>query len=87
MKLKYTFVIRQVAGEWTAVTVGVPEKEGCAVHLKAGGAFLMEHMKEDTTEEALAALLIERDGLSPERAADVVRRFVGWFRETGLLEE
>ena len=88
MKLKYDFVIREVAGHLVAITVGAPQAEfNGIVHLKKGGAYLFEKLREETTEEALAADLVATQGLSPERAADVVSRFCDRLRKNRLLTE
>ena len=88
MKLKYTFVIREVVDEIVAISVDAdPDEFGGIVRLKPGVAFLFRLLQQETTAADMAAALCCEYGLTPERAAEVVEKFLNRMRKQGLLEE
>lgn len=88
MKLKYTFVIREVADEIVAISVDSdPDEFGGIVRLKPGVAFLFRLLQEETTAADMTKALMEEYDLESARAAEVVEKFLDRMREQGLLEE
>ena len=87
MKIKEGFVVRKIANQYMAVPVGARAKElHGMIGLNETAAFLWELLKEDRTEEALAALLFEEYEIGEVEALEVVRRFCKSLQEEGVLE-
>lgn len=80
MKLKYEFVINNVAGEIVAVSVGNNDGQfNGYIKLNETGAFIFKMLQKETTrEEIINALIKEYSDATPEAAAESV---------DGLLEE
>ena len=61
MKLKYNFVVQQVADDYVAVTVGKDASSfGGLIRMNKTGAFIFEKLKKDVTREELLKTLIEK---------------------------
>lgn len=87
MKIKSGFVIRKIANQYMAVPVGARAKElHGMICLNETAAFLWELLKEEKTEEELAALLYEEYEISAEHSLEVVQRFCRSLQEEGVLE-
>lgn len=89
MKLKYRFVVREVAGQFVAVAVGTDNgKFNGMVKLNATGAFLMEllNSREYSREELLSAML-DRYEVTEQRAKDNLDAFLKILLDGKLLEE
>lgn len=85
MKLKDGFVLRQVAGKTVVLPYGDALDLNMMITLNGTGAFLWEHLQEETSEEALvAALLVEYD-VDEETARKSVVAFVEKLNEHGFL--
>ena len=88
MKLKYPFVLREVAGSTVAVIVG-PNNGGFTgmVKLNSTGAFLMDclNTRPYTKAELLQALL-DRYDVTPQRAEANLTRFLNILKDGNLLE-
>lgn len=80
MKLKYEFVINNVAGEIVAVSVGNNDGQfNGYIKLNETGAFIFKMLQKETTrEDIINALIKEYSDATPEDAAESV---------DGLLEE
>lgn len=80
MKLKYEFVINNVAGETVAVSVGNNDgRFNGYIKLNETGAFIFKMLQKETTrEDIINALIKEYSDATPEDAAESV---------DGLLEE
>lgn len=80
MKLKYEFVINNVAGETVAVSVGNNDGQfNGYIKLNETGAFIFKMLQKETTrEDIINALIKEYSDATPEDAAESV---------DGLLEE
>jgi len=87
MKLKYNFVINQVAGETVAVSVGDNDgRFNGYIKLNETGAFIFKMLKKDTTrEDIINALLAEYPDATQEAAADSVDELVEQLRKAELL--
>lgn len=87
MKIKDGFVVRKIANQYMAVPVGARAKElHGMIGLNETAAFLWELLKEEKTEEELAALLYNEYEISKENALESVRRFCKILQEEGVLE-
>ena len=88
MKIKDGFVVRKIANQYMAVPVGARAKElHGMIGLNETAAFLWGRLKEDKTEEALAALLFDEYEISESDALETVRRFCKTLQEEGVLED
>lgn len=87
MKLKYNFVINQVAGETVAVSVGDNDgRFNGYIKLNETGAFIFKMLKKDTTREHIInALLSEYPDATQEAAAESVDELVEQLRKAELL--
>ena len=87
MKIKNGFVVRKIANQYMAVPVGARAKElHGMIGLNETAAFLWELLKEERTEEELAALVYEEYEISEEEALWAVQRFCKSLQEEGVLE-
>lgn len=87
MKLKYNFVINQVAGETVAVSVGDNDgRFNGYIKLNETGAFIFKMLKKDTArEDIINALLAEYPDATQEAAAESVDELVEQLRGAELL--
>ena len=87
MKIKDGFVVRKIANQYMAVPVGARAKElHGMIGLNETAAFLWELLKEERTEEELAALLYNEYEINEEKALETIRRFCVSLQEEGVLE-
>ena len=88
MKIKEGFVVRKIANQYMAVPVGSRAKElHGMIGLNETAAFLWELLKEDRTEEELAALLYEEYEITEEKALESVKRFGELLKKEGVLAD
>ncbi len=86
MKLKYEFVVSEVADKAIAVTVGEDaENFAGMIRLNESGAFIFEKLKEETTEEAIVDAILEEYDIDRETASGVVHDFVDYLDKKGVL--
>lgn len=89
MKLKYQFVIREVAGQHVAVAVGQDNARfNGMVKLNGTGAYLMEllNTRHYSREELLQALL-DRYDVDRVRAEQTLDPFLSALEQGELLEQ
>lgn len=86
MKIKSGYVLRQVAGQPVVLPAGGGLDLSMMVTLNDTGAFLWEHLQQDTTPEALTAALLGEYDVDETRAARSVAAFVEKLRAHGFLE-
>ncbi len=86
MKLKDGFIVRQIAGSWVAVPVGerTSEMRGL-ISLSETGAFLWEHLKQDTSFENLLNFLTGEYDVDTETAKKDIRVFLDSLDEKDLI--
>lgn len=88
MKLKYSFVLREVAGQMLAITVDTrPDEFQGTVTLSRSGAFIFEQLQQECTVEQLIDSLIQRYHLPRERAETDLAAFLDRLRADNLLSE
>lgn len=87
MKLKYNFVINNVAGETVAVSVGDTDgRFNGYIKLNETGAFIFKMLKNDTTrEEIINALIKEYPDATPDAAAESVDELIEQLNKAELL--
>ena len=87
MKIKFKFVLSEVAGEVVAVSVGAPDRN-VVLRLNATAKFMWDLLTVGTDMDTLAAALVERyDGLDTETARAEAEEFVEMLRSNQLLDE
>lgn len=88
MKIKNTFVLRNIAGSNTVVPLGSEMMDfNGMITLNETGAFLWQHMLENTTVSALAdALMSEYEGISRAEAESDINEFIETLKSKGILE-
>ena len=88
MKLKYEFIINQVADQNVAVPVG-NDLENFSGFLKTNdiGAEILDILKNDVTEEEIASELLKKHPESNmEEALETVKEFTAQLKENGIVE-
>ena len=87
MKLKYEFVINQVADNLVAVPVGDGmEQFGGFLKMNDIGAEILEILKNDvTTEEIAQELLKKHPESNMEEAIETVTEFTNTLKENGII--
>ena len=87
MKLKQGFYTQSFRGKELLLASGAAAEQFRGVaRLSETSAFIVEHLKTDTTEAAVVAALLEAYNVTPELAARDVRRIVEKLNEIGALE-
>lgn len=89
MKLKYRFVIRDVAGKPVAVTIGADNAAfNGMVKLNDSAKFIFEKLNtEDVSMEALISAVMENYSIDEATAKEAVEAFVANLRANNLIEE
>ncbi len=87
MKLKEGIILSPMEDSFVAVAAGEAAKSfNGMVSMNATAAFICEHMKEETTVDALVqAVLDTYDGVTEERARASVERVIKDLSDAGLL--
>ena len=88
MKLKFEFVVNQVADQMVAVPVG-NDLAGFSGFLKVNdiGAEILEILKNEVTVEEIAAKMLEKHPESNmEEALETVKDFTAQLVESGIVE-
>lgn len=88
MKLKYEFVINQVADQMVAVAVGDGlEQFNGFIKMNDIGAEIFEILKNDVTVEEIAKIMLEKHPESNEaEALETVTEFTNKLKEEGILD-
>ena len=85
MKIKNGFLLRQVAGQNVVLPAGDTLDLNVMMTLNETGAFLWEHLQQETTEEELVQALLGEYEVSEAVAASAVAAFVKKLEENGFL--
>lgn len=88
MKLKYQFVINQVAGETVAVSVGDNGgRFNGYIKLNETGAFIFKTLKNDVSrDDIISALIKEYSDATSQDAAESVDELLEKLEKADLLE-
>ncbi|MBQ2893027.1 MAG: PqqD family protein [Oscillospiraceae bacterium] len=88
MRLKDGVIFTKVADETIVVTVGeAAEAFRGMIKLNSTGAFIAEHMLQDTTKEELAAALRQEYEVDEATAMEAVASIVEKFESVELIRE
>ena len=85
MKLKDGFILRTVAGQTVVLPTGGELDLNVMITLNETGAFLWEHLQDETDETALVAALLGEYEVDEATAKMAVENFVAKLRENGFL--
>lgn len=88
MRLKYTFEKLELNGKIFAIPVGEDADDYHGVIKMNETAFaIFQLLKEDTTEEAIAAAMEKEYDVTKDVLNADIKRYIQSFREKGLLVE
>lgn len=88
MKIKGTFVVRDIAGDTVIVPIGdtALSYNGMITTTKTG-AVLWQALQEDCKKETLIQLLLERYDIDYETAVTDLDEFLANLKTLGIIEE
>ena len=86
MKLKANFITHEMDGEHLTVPAGGSSWNGLIRSNKTAG-FIVECLKEETSEEAIVEKMAEKYDAPRERIAADVAKILTKLRSVGALEE
>lgn len=88
MKVKKSFMLREVAGHFIVVPVGVASLEfNGVITLNQTGAFMWKALEEDITEEDLIQKVMEEYDVKEDLVKKDVKKFLEKLQTNHLLEE
>lgn len=88
MKIKDTFVLRNVAGNNVVLPMGASsETFSGMMTLNETGVFLWNSLKRDISLEELVNAMLSEYNVSAEQAKEDTEEFVKTLRDAGVLEE
>lgn len=85
MKIKDGFMLRQVAGQNVVLPADSALNLNLMITLNETGAFLWEHLQNDTTEAELVAALLKDYDVDEATARECVAGFIGKLKEHEFL--
>lgn len=85
MKVKDGFIMRQVGGQSVVLPIGNELDMNMMITLNETGAFLWEHLQEETTEDALVTALRGEYEVDEDMARASVRKFAEKLSAYGFL--
>ena len=90
MKLKDQLILREVAGQYVIVPTGERVREVTSiVYISASAAYLWEYMKdhEFTREDLVARILEHYTGVTEEKAAEDIDKFLKILADNNILDD
>ncbi|MBR6681603.1 MAG: PqqD family protein [Clostridia bacterium] len=88
MKLKYEFVVRDVAGQVVALPTGADSAEfNGMIKLNSVGEFIFKMLANETTLDEILEAITKEYGASADEARASVESYIETLRENGLLAE
>ena len=85
MKIKEGFLLRSIAGQTVVLPTGGDLDLNMMITLNETGAFLWQHLQEETDEAALVQALLAEYDVSEELAARAVSAFVEKLKKNDFL--
>ena len=87
MKLKYDFMVNEVAGQFVAVAVGAGVEEfNGFVKMNDIGAEIFEILKDEVTvDEVIAKMLEKHPESNLEEATEAVNGFIDGLKKAGVI--
>ncbi|MDO4742861.1 MAG: PqqD family protein [bacterium] len=87
MKIKDGFLLKKIANEYIAVSVGETNKYfNGIVHLNNTGAFIWECLEQQTTPTQIVQKLLEKYDVDEKTAEQSVNNFLNIIKENNFLE-
>lgn len=86
MKIRNTYILRNVAGENLVVPIGDSVNFNSVITLNSTGKFLWELLQDDTTEEQLIDALCSEYSIERETALRDVSRFIEKLKKNDMLD-
>lgn len=89
MKLKYNFIINEVADKMVAVAVGEDlDKFNGFIKMNDVGAQIFEILKNDVAFDEIVTLMMEKyPDATKEEAEETISGFVNELKKNGIIEE
>lgn len=90
MKLKDQLILREVAGQYVIVPTGKRAREVTSiVYISSSAAYLWDYMKdhEFTREELVDRILEHYQGVTAEKAAADIDRFLKTLEDNNILDD
>ncbi len=86
MKLKYDFMVQEVADGFVAVAVGSDAmKFSGLMRMNGTGAFILEQLKEDISLEELVGKMAEKYDADEETLRSAAENFLAKLKAEGIL--
>ena len=85
MKLKEGFLLREIAGQTVVLPTGGDLDINMMITLNGTGAFLWEHLQEETNEAALVSALLAEYDVDEATASAAVTAFVEKLKKNDFL--
>ena len=86
MKIKEGFLLHQVSGQTVVLPTGGDLDLNMMITLNETGAFLWEHLQNETDAEALVKALLGEYDVDEATARSCVEAFVKKLEDNGFLE-
>ncbi len=88
MKLKHSFIVREVVGEYVLVPMGKSALQFSAfLTTNEVGATIMKELKEHKTRQQLTEKILEEFDIDEETATKDIDEFLSLLRKQDLIEE
>lgn len=87
IRIREDFILRKIAGRTVVLPTSAELDLNMMITLNDTGAFLWEHLVEETDEAALVAALLGEYDVDQETAEKAVSAFVKKLRDNGFLCE
>ncbi len=88
MKLKYKFIVREVAGQSVALPVGEDSKNfNGMIKLNSVGEFIFKLLENDMTTEQIITAITEKYDVTAEDAKPSVESFLDTLKQKSLITE
>ena len=88
MKLKYKFLVRNVAGQAVALAPGEDSKNfNGMIKLNETGEFIFKLLENDTTVDEIVDAILKQYNTSAEEAKEAVNGYLDILRKHNLLDE
>lgn len=90
MKLKDQLMLREVAGQYVIVPTGQRVREVTSVvYISSSAAYLWDYMKdhEFTKEDLVQRILAHYDGVTEEKAAEDIEKFLKTLADNNILDD
>ena len=88
MKLKYNFIVREVAGQSVALAVGDDNKYfNGMIKLNSVGEFIFKLLENDTSVDEIVSKITDTYDVSAEDAKVSVEKYLTVLRQNDLLFE